>query len=114
MQILHKGFTLLEKQRSKRTNSELFLVLSLVSISSLFIPFIVMLVGTRAAESFRVPGNFALSTLIVILSSWVIHKAKEYKSRDLFRKFSYALGVVLMLWLVFLFYQYFQTQQYQR
>ena len=53
-------------------------------------------------KEFTLPPGFAISTIIIIISSFTIHQAKKAASRDQLKKVTLFLGISILLGLAFL------------
>jgi cytochrome c oxidase subunit 3 len=106
MNIVKNLINRLDSKNGKQKSSPMLLVL-LVSISVLFIPFVVLLLNAKTSGQFTVPNNLSISTLMLITSSWVIFKAKIFKSNDHYKQFLWSLSAILVLGVTFLCFQYF-------
>ncbi len=109
MHLLKRAFYYLDKEPYKRTNSGTLTVLAMASIMVLFLPLIVTLLLARTRLHnlpFLVPHAFSLSTLIIILSSRLLHYTRLYKDQDQYKKFRTSLIGVVMLGVLFLYTQY--------
>lgn len=114
MNLITKTFQYLDKGGHKRTNHMTVCVLFMGALLILFIPLVIKLLQARMVEHglrFVVPHEFSLSTVLVLVSSWFLYRAKWCKDRDRLRGFRYTLMVVLMLGALFLALQYSGWQE---
>lgn len=95
----------LNKHRPKRSNTETVALLLMGTLCLLFIPFIIELAITKSVTKngavFYVPGEFGLSTMAVLASTWVYSYAQRYKENDKPLQLKYALLAILLLGLLF-------------
>jgi cytochrome c oxidase subunit 3 len=106
MSIVKNIINSLDSKNGKQKRSPILMAL-LVSISVLFIPFVVLLLNAKTSGQFTVPNNLSVSTLTLITSSWLIFKAKDFKSNDHYKQFLWSLSAILVLGITFLCFQYF-------
>lgn len=114
MNFLHKAFHYLDKGQHKRTNMVTVCVLCLCVVFILFVPFIITLLQTRKyiqGVHFATPIEFALSTLIILYSTWVVKRLKLHKERDDNHKLRRSLLTIFCLGLLFLLTQYVGWQE---
>lgn len=95
----------LNKHQPKRTNTETVALLLMGTLLLLFIPFIIELALTKSVAKngavFYVPGEFGLSTMAVLASTWGYSYAQRSKENDKPLNLKYALLAVLLLGLLF-------------
>lgn len=105
----------LAKPRPKRSNTETLALLLMGALFILFIPFIIELAITKSVTDkgavFYVPGEFGLSTMVVLASSWAFTYAHRYKEKDNLFNLRYALLTVLFLGALFLCLQFLGWQR---
>ncbi|HYH16232.1 MAG TPA: hypothetical protein VD794_13480 [Flavisolibacter sp.] len=103
---LIKVFEGLDKSRPKRSNTEIVAFLLMATLFILFIPLTIELATAKTILNngavFYVPGEFGLSTMAILASSWVYSYARRFKEEDKYRYLKYALGVMLLLGAVFM------------
>jgi cytochrome c oxidase subunit 3 len=90
-----------------RNKQRPFILILLISITVLFLPFVIILLNAKADAHFTVPNKLSLSTLTLISSSWFIFKARGFKANDHYGQFIRSLGAILVLGIAFLCLQYF-------
>lgn len=106
---LIKVFEGVDKRRPKLSNTETVSYLLMGTLVILFIPLIIHLATVKTVMEngavFYVPGEFGLSTMAILASTWVYSYARQFKEADKQVFLKYALSAMLLLGVVFLLLQ---------
>jgi len=103
---LIKVFEGLDKRRPKPGNTETVSYLLMATLLILFVPLIFQLATVRAVMEngavFYVPGEFGLSTMAILASTWLYASARRFKDDDKQVYLKYTLSAILVLGALFM------------
>jgi cytochrome c oxidase subunit 3 len=108
MSLLHKTHYSLHSGSERKSNSEVLLLIGMVSIFMLFVPLIVKLLQIKNQPIFHffIPHELSISTLLLIAACWMLYWAKVYKQEDRHKEYRMVLSVTLLLGISFLLVQF--------
>lgn len=104
-----------QKQRNFLVHPHIIaLYLLLIGLSTLFIAFSISYIYHRVSNGFepiQLPWLFYVNTAILLATSYILHKTKQYYLEDDTSKYMTSLWVSLVLSILFLFLQFFAWKQ---